>query len=141
MKFKFENGNMAILNTETGKVRVLSDGRRLLVDDSEIDYNSIEKECPNGIHNARAKIIRYANLGYWDNFKDGVCAISWMLYPDGQYFADSSGFGMKDNDKEVVYAIINTDLQIIEPFRSVKNIGAYLSEIRKNRVEKRFKTE
>lgn len=134
MKFEFDNGNMTIVNTETGKVRVMSQGCRLLVDDCEIDYNAIEKECPNGINNAKSKAIRYAGLGYRDDFKDGVCAVSWMLYPDGQYFADSDGYGMKDNDEEVVYAIMDTDLQIIEPFRPIKNVRAYLQELRKSRV-------
>lgn len=132
MKFNYANGNMAIVNTETGKVRVLSEGCRLLVDDCEIDYDAIENECHNGINNARAKAIRYAGLGRWDDFKDGLCAISWMLYPDGQYFADSDGYGMEDNDEEVVYAIIDTDLNIIEPFRPVKNVEAYLKEVGKN---------
>ena len=132
MKFNYANGNMAIVNMETGKVRVFSEGCRLLVDDCEIDYDAIEQQCVNGIHNARAKVIRYAGLGRWDDFKDGLCAISWMLYPDGQYFADSDGYGMEDNDEEVVYAIIDTDLNIVEPFRPVKNVEAYLKEVRKN---------
>lgn len=132
MKFNYANGNMAIVNTETGKVRVLSEGCRLLVDDCEIDYDAIEQQCVNGIHNARAKEIRYAGLGRWDDFKDGLCAISWMLYPDGQYFADSDGYGMEDNDEEVVYAIIDTDLNIVEPFRPVKNVETYLKEVGKN---------
>lgn len=132
MKFNYANGNMAIVNMETGKVRVLSEGCRLLVDDCEIDYDAIEQQCVNGIHNARAKAIRYAGLGRWDDFKDGLCAISWMLYPDGQYFADSDGYGMEDNDEEVVYAIIDTDLNIVEPFRPVKNVETYLKEVGKN---------
>lgn len=132
MKFNYANGNMAIVNMETGKVRVLSEGCRLLVDDCEIDYDAIEQQCVNGIHNARAKAIRYAGLGQWSDFNDGLCAISWMLYPDGQYFADSDGYGMEDNDEEVVYAIIDTDLNIIEPFRPVKNVETYLKEVGKN---------
>ena len=61
-------------------------------------------------------------------FKDGLCAISWTLYPDGRYFADEDGFGMEDNDEEEVYAIMNTDLNIVEPFRPIKDVRAYLKE-------------
>ena len=61
-----------------------------------------------------------------------ICAITWTLYPDGRYFADENGFGMEDNDEEVVYAIIDTDLNIIEPFRPIEDVAAYLKEIRKN---------
>ena len=53
-----------------------------------------------------------------------------MLYPDGRYFADSDGFGMEDNDEEEVYAIIDTNLVIVEPFRPIKDVANYLKELR-----------
>ena len=132
----WRNYELYVANTLTGKIRKLSttDGE-LLVDDDDIDYDLIAKECENGIGNARAKAIRYAGINRWDGFKDGLCAISWMLYPDGRYFADSDGFGMEDNDEEEVYAIIDTDLNIVEPFRPIKDVATYLEEIRKNKRE------
>lgn len=132
MAFFFEGiRNFYIANTINGKIRKFSSGSRLLVDDRDIDLDSIAKECTNGIHNARNKEIRYAGINRWDGFKDGLCAISWMLYPDGRYFADSDGFGMEDNDEEEVYAIIDTNLEIVEPFRPIKKVAVYLKEIRK----------
>lgn len=127
----WRNHELYIANTSTGKIRKLAttDGR-LLVDDEDIDYASIANTCGNGIGNARAKSIRYAGINRWDGFKDGICAISWMLYPDGEYFADSDGFGMKENDEEEVYAIIDTDLNIVEPFRPIKDIANHLRELR-----------
>ena len=127
----WRNHELYIANTSTGKIRKLAttDGR-LLVDDEDIDYAAIANTCGNGIGNARAKSIRYAGINRWDGFKDGICAISWMLYPDGEYFADSDGFGMKDNDEEEVYAIIDTDLNIVEPFRPIKDIANHLRELR-----------
>lgn len=132
----WRNYELHVANTLTGKIRKLSttDGE-LLVNDDDIDYDAIVKLCENGIGNARAKAIRYAGINRWDGFKDGLCAISWMLYPDGRYFADSDGFGMEDNDEEEVYAIIDTDLNIVEPFRPIKDVAAYLKEIRKNKRE------
>ena len=132
----WRNYELHVANTLTGKIRKLSttDGE-LLVDDNDIDNDAIAKECDNGIVNAQAKAIRYAGLNRWDGFKDGLCAISWMLYPDGRYFADKDGFGMEDNDEEEVYAIIDTDLNIVEPFRPIKDVAAYLKEIRKNKRE------
>ena len=133
MAFFFgDNRELYIANTQIGKIRKVSTGKSLLVDDNEIDIKSIAKVCENGIGNARAKAIRYARINRWDGFKDGLCAISWMLYPDGRYFADSDGFGMEDNDEEVVYAIIDTDLNIVEPFRPIDNIEVYLQKLRKN---------
>ena len=132
----WRNYELHVANTLTGKIRKLSttDGE-LLVNDDDIDYDAIAQESENGIGNARTKVIRYAELNRWDGFKDGLCAISWMLYPDGRYFADEDGFGMEDNDEEEVYAIIDTDLNIVEPFRPIKDVAAYLKEIRKNKRE------
>lgn len=132
MAFFFEsNCNLYIANTINGKIRKFSSGSRLLVDDIDIDFDSIAKECTNGIYNARNKEIRYEGINRWDGFKDGLCAISWMLYPDGIYFADSDGFGIEDNDEEKVYAIIDTNLEFVEPFHPIKDVAVYLKEIRK----------
>lgn len=132
----WRNYELYVANTLTGKIRKLSTvNGELLVDDSDIDYNAIAKECENGIGDAKAKVICYAGLNRWDGFKNGLCAISWMLYPDGRYFADEDGFGMEDNDEEEVYAIIDTDLKIVEPFRPIKDVSVYLTEIRRNKRE------
>ena len=133
MAFFFgDNRELYIANTQTGKIRKVSTGESLLVDDNEIDIEAIAKVCENGLHNAQSKAIRYAGVNRWDGYKNGMCAITWTLYPDGRYFADSDGFGMEDNDEEVVYAIIDTDLNIVEPFRPIDNIEAYLKKLRKN---------
>ena len=133
MAFFFgDNRELYIANTQTGKIRKVSTEESLLVNDNEIDIEAIAKVCENGLHNAQSKAIRYAGVNRWDGYKNGMCAITWTLYPDGRYFADSDGFGMEDNDEEVVYAIIDTDLNIVEPFRPIDNIKAYLKKLRKN---------
>ena len=130
----WHNHELYIANTITGKIRKLSTTNgELLVDDCDIDYWAIKNKCSNGFSNAQAKAIQYASINRWDCFKDGLCAISWMLYPDGRYFADSDGFGIEDNDEENVYAIIDTNLDIIEPFRPIEDIAIYLEELRKNK--------
>ncbi len=133
MAFFFgDNRELYIANTQTGKIRKVSTEESLLVNDNEIDIKAIAKVCENGLHNAQSKAIRYAGVNRWDGYINGMCAITWTLYPDGRYFADSDGFGMEDNDEEVVYAIIDTDLNIVEPFRPIDNIEAYLKKLRKN---------
>ena len=129
----WRNYELYLANTQTGKIRQFATvGGLLLVDSHEIDYAAIERNCPCGVNNARNKEIRYAALSRWDGFEEGLYAISWMLYPEGRYFADSDGFGMEDNEEENVYAIINTNLDIIEPFRPIENISNYLQQIRKH---------
>lgn len=135
MAFFFGSKSLYVANTKTGRIRMFSSDGFLLVDDEDIDYNTIEAECRHGIHNARRKEICYSGLNRWDGFKEGLCAITWMLYPDGRYFADSDGFGMEDNDEEEVYAIINTDLEIVEPFRPIEDVKAYLDELREKKRE------
>ncbi len=126
------NYELYLVNTQTGKIRQLStSGGELLVEDCDIDYTAIERECEHGIYNAKNKLIRYGGLGRWSNFKEGICAISWTLYPYGRYFADSDGFGMDDNEEEVVYAVFDTNLDLAEPFRPVKDVDKYLKEIRR----------
>lgn len=116
-----------LANIKTGRYRKLTSHCRVTVDDGDIDYEAIMRKCPNGLYNAETKSIRYSSVSLYDGkFKNGISAISWMLYPDGQYFADSDGFGMEDNYEEVVYAIIDTNLEIIEPFRPIPNIKEYL---------------
>jgi uncharacterized protein YegL len=137
MAFFFgDNRELYIANTQTGKIRKVSTEESLLVNDNEIDIEAIAKVCENGLHNAQSKAIRYEGVNRWDGYKNGMCAITWTLYPDGRYFADSDGFGMEDNDEEVVYAIIDTDLNIVEPFRPIDNIEAYLKKLRKNNCTK-----
>lgn len=127
-----DNLELFIANTQTGKIRKLASASgNLLVDDNDIDYDSISKKCKRGINNAKNKSIRYSSLSRWDRFKNGICAITWMLYPEGGYFADSDGFGGDSCNEEVVYAIIDTNLNIIEPFRPVYDIDEYLSDYRK----------
>ncbi len=56
-----------------------------------------------------------------------------MIYPDGEYFADSDGYGMQSNDEEVLCAVMDTNLDIVEPFRPIYDVKAYLSALRERR--------
>lgn len=127
------NHELYIANTLTSKIRQISTaGGLLLVDNDEIDYETIEKRCKHGKNNARCKYIKYAGINRWDGFKNGICAISWMLFPEGIYFADSDGFGGEDSNEEKVYGIMDTSLRFIEPFRPINDIRMYLAKLRNN---------
>ena len=119
-------------NIVTGKIRQLSDDDgNVLVNDSEIDYELIDKVCLHGAICAHRKIMVYGKMSSWDlKFKNGITAIIWTLYPDGQYFADEDGYGAENNREERVVAIMDTNLNIIEPFRPIEDIGEYLNNLR-----------
>lgn len=121
-----ENGkSFTILNKETGKFRrIVSEDGRLLVDDSEIDFEAIEEGCPDF---EGGKYVEYY-FGLFRDFKNGVCAICWTVYPDGRYFADEDGFGMEHNNEENAYCIINRNLEIIVPFQPIKDVATVLKD-------------
>ena len=127
----WNNHEWYIANIQTGRIRQLSTvGGCVTVEDSDIDYEAINKQCEHGARNAERKVLNYGSLGTWDGFKDGFCAISWTLYPDGRYFADSDGYGMEDNDEEKVYGIIDENLNFVVPFRPIQDIRTTLKELR-----------
>ena len=41
-----------------------------------------------------------------------------MLYPDGRYFADEDGFGMKDNYEVNVCGVIDTECRVVVKFHA-----------------------
>lgn len=124
-----ENGDRYVVNKATGKARqITSPGRLVGFSDDEIDFDTIEQQ-PNS-HNARTRRVDYAGVSRWSDCKNGIFALCWMLYPDGQYFADEDGFGMEDNDELMVYCIMDDNLNVIRPFTVVPDIQALLEELR-----------
>lgn len=123
-----EGQSFTIINKETGKARQLvSESGALLVTANEINLDAIKRGCPN--FDGR-KNVKYW-FGRYNDFKNGVCAICWTVYPDGRYFADEDGFGMEDNDEEKVYCIINKDLEIIIPFQPMDDVKEVLRKYEK----------
>lgn len=122
---KEDGMSFTILNKETGKLRrIVSEDGRLLVNDCEIDFDAIEEGCPDF---EGGKYVEYY-FGIFRDFKNGVCAICWTVYPDGRYFADEDGFGMEHNNEENAYCIINRDLEIIVPFQPMKDVATVLKD-------------
>lgn len=44
--------------------------------------------------------------------------MTWTIYPDGYYFMDADGYGMKDNDESVLYGFIDTHARVVIPFQA-----------------------
>lgn len=127
----FRNKEFYVANTRTGKVRKFVDKMgNVLVDMSAIDMETIRSKCSNGFSNAQRKLTQYANMNRWDGFKNGLCVLTWMLYPDGRYFEDEDGFGGECCNEESIYAIINTSLEIVKPFTCIGDVSEYLKEMR-----------
>lgn len=126
-----QGASYTLVNKETGKLRQLVDGSgHLLVGDDEIDLGAMRRGCP---HYHGNKSVRYW-FGRYDDFKNGVCAISWTVYPDGRYFEDEDGFGGEDNPEERAYCVINRDLEIIVPFQPMEDVRIVLMRYEKKRV-------
>lgn len=129
---------LKLINTATGKERVLSshDGK-LLVNDSEIDFDALSKAFGEG--KGRDKSIRYG-LNRYSDFKNGICAFCWTIYPDGMWFADSDGYGMQDNKEETAYCIMNCDLEMLMPFKPIKDISETLKLFQKDTCQPQIET-
>jgi glycine cleavage system aminomethyltransferase T len=100
--------------------------------DKEIDFEAIDKL--ENSHNAHTRDIDYAGINRWTNCKNGLIALSWMLYPDGRYFADEDGFGMEDNDEVNISAYIDTQCRVVVKFQDMED-----SEKRKQLREEALK--
>lgn len=124
-----ENGDEYLVNIATGKARQISTpGYVVGFSDDEIDFEAIEK-LPHG-HKVYNRTMNYGPVCWYDRCENGLIALYWTLYPDGRYFADEDGFGMEDNDEEVIYCVMNDNLEVVRPFTVVPDIKALLNELR-----------
>lgn len=75
-----------------------------------------------------------------NEFRDGVAYVSWILQPDGRYYADEDGFGMEDDEEITIYAFIDCSANILIPFQPMddalkKRYRMQVLNISKNREE------
>ena len=121
-----------LVNKITGKVRkIVERGKLVGFPDEEIDFEAIDKL--ENSHNAHTRDIDYAGINRWTNCKNGLIALSWMLYPDGRYFADEDGYGMEDNDEVKVYCVLDENLEVVRPFAPVDDVPRLLSQLEKRK--------
>lgn len=115
----YGNGNdktIVLVNTNTGKIRKIRDaGGSILVSDAEMDYKAIDAELEHP-GDAHYKCSEYY-FGFYDDFENGYTALAWTTHPDGMYYMDEDGFGMEPDSEENIYCIINSDLEIVVPFK------------------------
>lgn len=109
-------GPLYIANTETNEVKQLvdKDGHVVGFGDQDFDWEKLKGvEHRRCLDNMQAD---YGGMGRYSDFRNGICCIYWMLYPDGRYFADEDGYGMEDNEEENIYCIIDRHLNVLFPF-------------------------
>lgn len=124
-----KNGDRYLVNAATGKARQISTpGFVVGFSDDEIDFAAIDK-LPHA-YNAHSRSMRYGSICWWDSCEKGLIALCWILYPEGRYFADEDGFGMEDNDEEIIYCVMDDELNVVRPFTDVPDIRALLKEMR-----------
>ena len=136
--YKKDERKWYLANTETGRWRKMKNRRMMVLDDSEIDFEAVKVQCKHGLYNAERRLICYSDVSLYDNkFQNGYSGIKWMIYPAGQYFADSDGFGGEDCSEELLGAIIDKNLDFVEPFKPLKDISALLRKYREGKKEER----
>ena len=112
----YDSKQRILVNTALQKAYTVvdNDGSLVSFTKDDIDWDSVG-ELENN-HNAYSlKACYYFGIG---EYKDGKACVHWMLYPDGRYFADEDGFGMKDNDEVNVCGVIDTECRVVVKFHA-----------------------
>ena len=110
-------GPLYIANIETGALKLLVDHNSHAIGFGEQDFDWEKLESVEHKGDLNARVVGYGGLGRCSDFQNGVCCLTWTLYPDGRYFADEDGYGMKDNEEEKKYCIIDCHFRILVPFQ------------------------
>ena len=110
-------GPLFFANSLTGKARQLLDETRHLVGFEDQDFDWEKLKAVEHTYDLNHRYVDYGGLGRYSDYRNGICCLCWMLYPDGRYFADEDGFGMEDNDEENIYCIIDNNLRVIIPWQ------------------------
>ena len=112
----YESKQRIIVNTALQKAYTIVDNEGNLVSftKDDIDWESVGKLE----NNHDAYLLQTCYYFGIDDYKDGKACIHWMLYPDGRYFADEDGFGMKDNDEVNVCGVIDTECRVVVKFHA-----------------------
>ena len=116
----YGNKQIFIVNPATKKVYPISEptGKLVCFSLDDIDWDNVNQLEHNG--DAKRLVADYGGLSISD-YKDGIAYVSWMLYPDGRYFADEDGFGMEDNDEVNISAYIDTQCRVVVKFQDMED--------------------
>ena len=116
----YGNKQIFIVNPAIKKVYPISEPNGKLVGFSldDIDWDNVNQLEHNG--DAKRLVADYGGLSIGD-YHDGLAYVSWMLYPDGRYFADEDGFGMEDNDEVNISAYIDTQCRVVVKFQDMED--------------------
>lgn len=129
--FHGEGNELIVDNTKNGKMHTFVEvNGNLKVEDKDIDNEAVHSEHEHYCRCADSMKVEFGGLRRLNDFKDGLCALCWTTYPDGRYFADEDGFGGEDNDEEILFCIINTDLEIVALFCPDGNVAKALQDMR-----------
>lgn len=113
----YGNKQTFIVNTALKKAYAIAaaNGKLVGFTKDDIDWDNVSKLDNNG---DAYRLQASYSFGIGD-YRDGMARVSWMLYPDGRYFADEHGFGMKDNAEVNIEAYIDTECHVLVKFHSI----------------------
>ena len=111
------NKQLFIVNTALKQLFPIADAKGKLIGftKDDIDWDNVNQL--EYIGDAYRLETSYS-FGIGD-YKDGLARVSWMLHPDGRYYADEYGFGMKDDDETNIYAYIDTKCRVVVKFQDM----------------------
>ena len=93
---------------------VMPDGELTpLLREEDFDWPAIE--TTGHAYEARCRKVDYRfDI---DRYADGVALVTWMLHPDGSYYADEDGFGRTDDEEVNISAFIDRRCRVLVKFQ------------------------
>lgn len=119
LRIDSSDGSMWLCRNDGGTRRLITlveHGEVKFLTEADIEPSAlrlIKQQCPY--------LAFKAHYRFWVfPFTDSKAAVEWTVRPDGNYYADSDGFGMTDDKEITLHGFINTKGRPIGQFRLYK---------------------
>lgn len=85
-----------------------------IVDAEHIDWDSMKDLPEDAISTLHAYSFKYPS--FIKSFQNGIALVQWQLIPDGRYWMDDDGYGMKGDVELNIYGFIDKEANIVSKF-------------------------
>ena len=113
-RIEIKNGETVLINAENHIRKVLVDAQRNIIDFPGFAHPDLIRQYLEEESDLRPMVC-FRHSCYKD--ESGKWIFTWMIQPDGRYWADDDGFGAENDLEIVLYALFDDSGKWITPFR------------------------
>lgn len=113
-RVEIQDDEMVFINDEKNIRKVLRDAARIIVDFPGFAHPDLIREYLEDESDLCPRVC-FRHSCY--EHETGKWIFTWMIQPDGRYWADEDGFGAENGLEIVLYAFLNDCGEWISPFR------------------------